>query len=269
MYKLIALDMDGTLLNPQGQITPRTHAAIAAARAQGVTVVLTSGRPLEGMTPYLAELGLTGQDDYVICYNGALVQQVADQRILRSQLLTGSDASAIAHLAFELGVNVHGFSVRQGLISPRVSTYTEHESQLIKMPINLVDFATLPADEQIMKVMMIDEQPQLSRAIERLPAELYERYTVVRSAPYFLEFMNKRSNKGTGVAALAEHLGLDATQVIAVGDAGNDRHMIEYAGLGVAMGNATDEIKALAQHTTARNDEDGVARVIEQFILNA
>ncbi len=81
--------------------------------------------------------------------------------------------------------------------------------------------------------------------------------------------MNKRSNKGTSVAALAEHLGLDASQVIAVGDAGNDRHMIEYAGLGVAMGNATDEIKALAQHTTARNDEDGVARVIEQFILNA
>ena len=80
-------------------------------------------------------------------------------------------------------MNVHGFSVRQGLISPRVSTYTEHESRLIKMPINLVDFATLPADEQIMKVMMIDPEPLLSRAIAQLPAELYERYTVVRSSP--------------------------------------------------------------------------------------
>lgn len=269
MYKLIALDMDGTLLNSQGQISPRTHAAIQAARARGVTVVLASGRPLEGMSRYLVELGLTGQDDYVICYNGALVQQVADQRIIRSQLLTGSDASAIARLANELEVNVHGFSVTRGLISPRVSTYTEHESHLIGMPINLIDFATLPADEQIMKVMMIDEPPQLSRAIERLPADLHERYTVVRSAPYFLEFMHKNSNKGTGVAALAEHLGLDASQVIAVGDAGNDHHMIEYAGLGVAMGNATDEIKALAQHTTARNDEDGVALLIERFVLNA
>ncbi|MGV2704066.1 UNVERIFIED_CONTAM: sugar-phosphatase [Aeromonas salmonicida] len=269
MYKLIALDMDGTLLNPQGQISPRTHAAIAAARAKGVTVVLASGRPLEGMSRYLVELGLTGQDDYVICYNGALVQQVADQRIIRSQLLTGSDASTIARLADELEVNVHGFSVSQGLISPRVSTYTEHESHLIGMPINLIDFATLAADEQIMKVMMIDEPPQLSRAIERLPAELYERYTVVQSAPFFLEFMNKQSNKGTGVAALAAHLGLDASQVIAVGDAGNDHHMIEYAGLGVAMGNATDDIKALAQHITGRNDEDGVVQVIERFILNA
>lgn len=269
MYKLIALDMDGTLLTPEGQISPRTHAAIAAARARGVTVVLTSGRPLEGMTAYLAELGLTGPDDYVICYNGALVQKVADQRIIRSNLLSGRDASAIAHLAEELGVNVHGFSVRQGLIAPRVSHYTEHESRLIGQPINLVDFATLPADEQVMKVMMIDPEPLLSRAIAQLPAELYQRYTVVRSAPYFLEFMNKLSNKGTGVAALAEHLGITADEVIAVGDAGNDRHMIEYAGLGVAMGNATDEIKALAQHITSRNDEEGVARVIEQFVLNA
>ncbi|AUU22505.1 sugar-phosphatase [Aeromonas caviae] len=269
MYKLIALDMDGTLLTPEGRISPRTQAAIAAARARGVTVVLASGRPLEGMTAALNELGLTGQDDYVICYNGALVQQVSEQRIIRSQLLTGSDARAIAHLACELGVNIHGFSVRQGLISPKISPYTEHESRLIGQPINLVDFATLPDDEQIMKVMMIDPEPLLSRAIAQLPAELHERYTVVRSAPYFLEFMNKRSNKGTGVAALAEHLGLDASQVIAVGDAGNDHHMIAYAGLGVAMGNATDEIKALAQHTTGRNDEDGVAQVIERFILNA
>ncbi|MGL5292456.1 MAG: HAD-IIB family hydrolase, partial [Aeromonas sp.] len=166
------------------------------------------------------------------------------------------------------GVNIHGFSVTRGLISPRVSTYTEHESRLIGMPIHLIDFATLPADEQIMKVMMIDEAPLLSRAIAQLPAALYERYTVVQSAPFFLEFMNKNSNKGTGVAALAEHLGLSAEQVICVGDAGNDRHMIEYAGLGVAMGNATDDIKQLAQHITARNDEDGVAKVIEQFVLN-
>jgi Cof subfamily protein (haloacid dehalogenase superfamily) len=268
MYKLIALDMDGTLLNTQRQISPRTRAAITAARALGVTVVLTSGRPLEGMTPYLAELGLTGPDDYVISYNGALVQHVASQRIIRSQLLTGLDARAIAALAGELAVNVHGFSVELGLIAPVMSTYTEHESRLIGMPVTLIDFASLPADAQIMKVMMIDEPPQLSRAIAQLPTVLYERYTVVQSAPYFLEFMHQHSNKGTGVAALAAHLGLTAAEVIAVGDAGNDHHMIEYAGLGVAMGNATPATKALAQHITTSNDDDGVAEVIEQFILN-
>lgn len=267
MYKLIALDMDGTLLTPQGTISPRTHAAITAARARGVTVVLASGRPLEGMTRYLEELGMTGPEDYVISYNGAMVQRVADGARIRSQLLTGADASLVARLAEQHGVNVHGFSVRQGLISPRLSHYTEHESRLTGMPVNLVDFATLPPDEAILKVMMIDEPALLSRAIAALPAQLYQDYTVVQSAPYFLEIMNKQSHKGSGVAALAEHLGLDASQVIAVGDAGNDSHMIEYAGLGVAMGNATEPLKALAQHITSRNDEDGVARVIETFVL--
>lgn len=268
MYKLIALDMDGTLLTPDGQITARTHAAITAARHQGVTVVLTSGRPLEGMTRYLTALGLTQADDYVICYNGALVQKVADGQIIRSQLLSGADARDIAQLADQFNVNIHGFSVSQGLISPKVSTYTEHESKLIGMPINLCNFANLAPDEQIMKVMMIDEPAQLSAAIAQLPESLYQRYTVVQSAPFFLEFMNKNSNKGTGVAALAKHLGILASEVICVGDAGNDRHMIEYAGLGVAMGNATDEIKQLAQHITASNDDEGVAKVIETFILN-
>ena len=102
MYKLIALDMDGTLLTPEGRISPHPGRHRGSPR-QGVTVVLASGRPLEGMTAALTELGLTGQDDYVICYNGALVQQVSEQRIIRSQLLTGSDARAIAHLACELG----------------------------------------------------------------------------------------------------------------------------------------------------------------------
>ncbi|EOD56627.1 sugar-phosphatase [Aeromonas molluscorum] len=267
MYKLIALDMDGTLLTPQGEISPRTHAAIQAARARGVTVVLASGRPLEGMTRYLDELGMTGPDDYVISYNGAMVQRVACGSVIRSQLLTGADASLIARLADQQGVNVHGFSVSQGLITPRLSHYTEHESRLTGMPIKLVDFAALPADEAILKVMMIDEPSLLSRAIAALPDSLHQNYTVVQSAPYFLEIMNRQSHKGSGVAALAEHLGINASQVIAVGDAGNDSHMVEYAGLGVAMGNATEALKALAQHITSRNDEDGVARVIEEFVL--
>ncbi|MGL5949305.1 MAG: sugar-phosphatase [Aeromonas sp.] len=268
MYKLIALDMDGTLLNSQHQISPRTHAAISAARAQGLHVVLASGRPLEGMTPYLDALGMHGAQDYVICYNGALVQRVADQTIVRSQLLTGLDAQLIAAQATALGVNVHGFSVRHGLIAPKMSKYTEHEAKLTGMSATLIDFASLPADEQIMKVMMIDEPEVLSQAIAKLPAAFHENYTVVQSAPFFLEFLHKNSNKGVGVASLAEHLGLTAEQVIAVGDAGNDWHMLDYAGLGVAMGNATAELKAIAQHITSDHNDEGVAKVIEQFMLN-
>ena len=90
-----------------------------------------------------------------------------------------------------------------------------------------------------------------------------------RSAPFFLEFLNKNSNKGAGVRMVAEYLGLTADQVICMGDAGNDHHMIEYAGLGIAMGNAMEETKALADYVTDTNDNHGVAAAIEKFILNA
>ncbi|MBZ6073329.1 sugar-phosphatase [Aeromonas schubertii] len=267
MYKLIALDMDGTLLNHQKQISARNKAAIAAARQQGVTVVLASGRPLEGMSAYLEELGMTGEQDYVICYNGTLVQRAADRGVIRSQSLRGSDASRIASLAAELGVNVHAFSPERGLITPAMNHYTEHESRLNDLPVTLLDFAGLSPEEEILKVMLIDPPELLGPAIARLPAELYQAYTVVQSAPFFLEIMNRESHKGAGVAALAEHLGIARHQVICMGDAGNDSHMIDYAGLGIAMGNATDELKAMADHITASNDEDGVALAIERFVL--
>src|SRR5699024_3086081 len=96
----------------------------------------------------------------------------------------------------------------------------------------------------------------------------YDLYNIVRSTPFFLEFLPLAANKGSGIEKLAQHLGFTADEIICIGDAGNDFHMIEYAGLGVAMGNATDEIKAIADYITADNLNSGVAEVIEKFILN-
>ena len=267
MYKLVALDMDGTLLNSQKVITPRTKQAIQAARDKGVVVVLASGRPIEGMHHSLAELAMNSNDDYVLSYNASLVQRVASKEVIRKQILTGADAKVIARLARELGTFVHAFSPERGLITEAHNPYTQHESDINGMPITLMDFVELSDDEEIVKVMMVAQAPILTDAIAQLPAGLYQDYTVVQSAPFFLEIMHQNSNKGTGVAMLAEHLGFDACEVICMGDAGNDQHMIQYAGLGVAMGNATDDIKALANHITLSNDEDGVAVVIEDFIL--
>lgn len=267
MYKLIALDMDGTLLREDGTISSRTHEAIAGAKAKGVHVVLASGRPVEGMQRYLEALDLTGHEDYVLSYNGALVKNVGRQQVLDSQWLTGRDARELFALSRELEVNIHAFSQRQGLITPRTSTYTELERWLNELSLTELDFQALDDDEPIIKIMLVDEPERLSPAFERLPDELHARFTVVRSAPYFLEFLHPASNKGSGVATLAAHLGLTAEEVICVGDAGNDRHMLEFAGLGVAMGNASAEIKALADYVTLSNQEDGVAHVIERFIL--
>lgn len=269
MYKLVALDMDGTLLNSHKAISPRTKQTIQEARDKGVHVVLASGRPLEGMTRYLDELGMTSEQDYVLSYNASLVQRVASKEVIRKQIMTGLDAKNLAALADELGTYIHAFSTERGLITPLANPITQHEADINQISSSVFDFADLPDDDEIIKVMLVAPEEVLSNAIAQLPADLYSQYTVVQSSPVFLEIMNKHSNKGTGVAMLAEHLNIDASEVICMGDAGNDHHMIEYAGLGIAMGNASDDIKALANHITLSNDEDGVAVAIEQFILNA
>ncbi|QUM81110.1 Cof-type HAD-IIB family hydrolase [Moritella sp. 5] len=268
MYKLVALDMDGTLLNSQGAISPRNKQAILAAIAQGTRVVLASGRPLEGMTWALEELGMIGNDDYVACYNGTLVYQVAGKKLLRSQTVTGADAKSLASLATKLGVYVHAFSLKHGLITPKHNYYTDHEAKINGLTITEVDFSTLSDDEEILKVMMIDEPEKLSAAIAQLPAEIYQQYNILQSAPFFLEFLHTDSHKGIGVKAIADQFGINADEVICMGDAGNDKQMLVYAGLGVAMDNASDDIKAIANHITASNDNDGVALAIEKFVLN-
>lgn len=268
MYKLIALDMDGTLLNSEREISAENKAAIAAARAQGVVVVLASGRPIDGMRTQLKTLDMTSDEDYVLSYNGSLVQKVKSGSIIRSNILTAADAKKLARLAREYGVHIHAFSQTRGLITPALNHYTEHESSIIGMPITVIDFAELDEDEQILKVMMIDQPELLSAAIKQIPESLHAEFTIVKSAPYYLEFLNLESNKGTGVKALADYLGIAADDVICMGDEGNDLHMIEYAGLGVAMANASDEIKAAANHITVSNDQHGVAKVIQEFVLN-
>ena len=114
--------------------------------------------------------------------------------------------------------------------------------------------------------MFIDPEPVLEEAIKRIPDSFYDEYTIVRSAPFFLEFLNKASSKGTGIKAVGEYLKIPQQEIICIGDAGNDLDMIEFAGLGVAMGNAFKEVKEAADYVTLTNEEDGVAHVIEKFI---
>ncbi len=267
MYKLIALDMDGTLLREDGSISERTKSAIQQARQKGVKVVLASGRPLEGLERYLSELGLTTNEDFALSFNGALIKNVGTREVICSQTITGKDVQDVYAMSQKLGVNTHAFSAELGLMTPKVSHYTEHERDINGIDLTVMEYSELAEDHPFVKVMLVDEPEILSPGVEQLPVEYYDRFTVVRSAPFFLEILNKDSNKGNGVAMLADYLGIKQEEVICVGDAGNDVHMLKYAGLGVAMGNAFDEIKELADYVTHSNEEDGVAHVIEKFIL--
>lgn len=267
MYKLVAIDMDGTLLKEDKTISERTKNAIQSAKEKGVTVVLATGRPIEGVSRYLEELGMYSENDYVLSYNGALIQKTKSKEAVAKVALKGEDLHYLRRLSNELGVNIHAFSEKEGLITPKISKYTEVEADINKIEIHEIDIDNIVDDEVIIKIMMIDEPEILEVAMEKLPKEVYEKYTVVRSSPFFLEFLNKKVNKGVGVELLAKHLGLNKEEVMTFGDAGNDLHMIEYAGLGVAMENAFDEVKEAADYITDSNENDGVAKAIEKFIL--
>lgn len=267
MYKLVALDMDGTLLREDKTISDRTKKAIKDAREMGTTVVLATGRPIEGVRKVLKELDMLTDKDYVLSYNGALVQKTSDKKVISKVALSGKDALELYKLSKELGVNLHAFSEKLGLVTPKMSKYTEVEAEINDIEVNIIDMNIIKEDDVIIKIMMIDEPEVLGPAFDKLPKEIFEKYTVVRSTPYFLEFLNKEANKGVGVELLAKHLGIKQEEIIAMGDAGNDKHMIEYAGLGVAMGNAFEEVKEIANYITDTNENDGVAKTIEKFIL--
>ncbi len=114
---------------------------------------------------------------------------------------------------------------------------------------------------------MIDEPEILKAAIEKIPQHLFEEYTLVTSSPYYLEILNKDASKGSAVKELADHLGIKQEEVMAIGDAENDLSMLKFAGVSVAMGNATPEVKAVAKYEVASNAEDGVKEALERWVM--
>ncbi|WP_414147798.1 sugar-phosphatase [Erwinia sp. BNK-24-b] len=266
--KLIAIDMDGTLLNPQHEVTPDVKRAIQAARDKGVAIVLATGRPFIGIQRYLEELDLQQEGQYCITNNGALVQQAATGDCVAESTLNYDDYLYVEKLARELGVHFQALT-KSLLFTPNkdISEYTVHEASLTGMPLRYRAVEEMDKSATFPKVMMIDPPEKLDEAITRIPQEAHDRYTIMKSSPYFLEILSKDVNKGAGVKALAERLGLSRDEVMAIGDQENDLAMLEFAGTGVAMGNGIDAVKAAAQFVTKTNTEDGVAHAIEKFAL--
>lgn len=268
MYQLIALDMDGTLLNKDKKISEKTHESIKALKEKGKKVVLATGRPYNGVKRYIKELDLLDEDDYVVTYNGALVQSTKDSRVLLDVPLNVAAYKELYEVAKSLDVNIHALTDRS-VMTPRDNPYTGIESRINEIPTIERPVEDTPEDELIVKVMFIDDPEKLDEIIPKIPEWVKEKYSILRSAPYFLEFLDPRVNKGAGVHAIAKALGLKQQQVICVGDAGNDIAMIEYAEIGVAMGNASEDVKEIADYITKTNCQDGVAHVIDKFMLSA
>ena len=265
--KLVAIDIDGTLLNSKKEITPSVFEAIQDAKAAGVKIVITTGRPIAGVSKLLKELHLMDPGDYVITFNGGLVQETATGKELIKDLLDYEDYLDIESLANKLQIHSHVIT-KDGIYTSNrdIGRYTIHESQLVNMPL----YYRTPEEvreKEFVKAMYIDEPDILDAAIAKIPKEFKDRFTMVKSAPFYLEILGKTTNKGAAVLHLAERLGIQQEETMAIGDEENDRSMLEVVGHAVVMKNGNPALKKIATHITKSNDESGVAYAIRKWVL--
>lgn len=269
--KLIAIDIDGTLLNEKNQLAQATIEAINTAAENGVKIVLCTGRPLVGVKPYLKKLGLDLADNqYVITFNGSLVQTTNGDVLLR-HTLSFDDYIDIEALSRKLGIHFHCETDQYIYTANKnISPYSIAEAYLVRMPIRYRDVGEMDSSLSISKCMMIDDPAVINRVMtdNEIPVEFNDRFYIVQSEPFFIEFMNRNASKGSALKELCTKLDIQRSEVMALGDQGNDLTMIKFAGLGVAMGNAIKEIKQAAQEVTLPNSEDGVAAAINQYVNN-
>lgn len=267
MYKLIATDMDGTLLDDNKNIPSKNLEAIKEALNNDKKVVLATGRPLNGIKKYINQLHLDNEKNFSVVFNGAVVQNNKNGEILSKKILTHEDVLFLKKLSEHFNVHMHLLTIDECL-SEDIGEYTKLESVWNDIPLKVVDYNNLDKDVEVIKVLFADDPKLISEIIPKIDKKLFEKYTIVQSAPFFLEFLNKDANKGVGVEILSKRLNIKNDEVICIGDAGNDIHMIKFAGLGVAMENAFDEVKKIANYTTLTNENGGVAHVINKFMLN-
>lgn len=266
-YKMIVLDLDDTLLRDDGTISPRNKQALMAAQEAGVKVVLASGRPTYAMKALADELELERFGSYILSFNGAKIINWKTREEPFSSALTPETAHALYEMSIQEGVSALTY-VGDDIVTEQANQYTHIEAQITGMKIAEVPSFIEAVQIPVVKVLMVEDPDRLVRVEEKLKVELAGKLNVMRSKPFFLEFTENGVNKGTSLQHLIDQLGIERSEVIAMGDGYNDVAMLEFAGLGVAMGNAPEEIKQLADYVTDTNMNDGVAQVVESFILN-
>ncbi|SEL11780.1 hypothetical protein SAMN04488700_0479 [Carnobacterium iners] len=267
--ELIAIDLDGTLLNNNKTISPRVKDTLIKAKEKGIKVVICTGRPLPGVTDFLKELNLQEAGDYVITYNGALVQKADDGMAIAHHTMSFDDFLEVEAMSQKIGVHCQTLDEKAIYTSNKdISNYTVRESTLVNMPIKYRSVEEMDSSLVISKMMMVDEPKILDAGIAQIPPVFYEKYTVLKSEPFYLEVLNKAASKGLALKDLSDILAIPKEKVMAIGDNENDRDMLVFAGVGVAMGNAVEGIKAISDYITDTNELDGVATVIEKLVFN-
>lgn len=266
-YRMIVLDLDGTLTNSKKQITPHTRQTLVRALQQGVKVVLASGRPTYGIAPIADQLELADYGGYILAYNGGEIIDWKSREVLHSQVLDPEVIPYMYRCAKDCGFAIVTYRDNFVITETPDDEYVQKEAILNVMQTLKVDNFLSAIDFPVPKCLIVGEEERLHRLEKVMYEELKQTNEVYRSEPYFLELVPKGIDKARSLGVLLEKLGIRREEVIACGDGFNDLSMIRFAGLGVAMLNAQRVVRDAADFITLSNDEDGVAHVLEKFVL--
>lgn len=276
--KAIVLDLDGTLLNSAKIVSPGTKQKLIEAQEKGIKVVLASGRPTPAMMHIAKELELDKYEGYVVSYNGSSVYDTKTKEFVFQQLIAEDLSKDILnHLGqFDVVPMVivedkifvtNAFYDINYPLPEGIKTVVEYESRMPVKPFKVVevdDYNTV-VDRGLNKILIAGRPDYLAKNWEAIRAPFERKTTSVFSTPFYYEFTDIGVDKAYALHEFLPKLGIEPENVIAFGDGQNDRSIIEYAGVGVAMANAVPEILELADEVTKSNDEDGIVEMLNRF----
>lgn len=276
IIKAIVLDIDGTLLNTGKIIAEKTKQALIAAQEKGIKVILASGRPTTGMLELAEQLEMTKYEGFLVSYNGVRVTDCLTKGVLFNQAMSIETGQAILEHLKKFDViamidkedYLYVNDVYSGMLDLPDGAFNiiEYEARGGNFKLSEIDdlaaFATFP----INKILIAAQPEYLQKIAPALHAPFDKIVTDAFSAPFYFEFTDKGIDKAKALNTVFPEMGIHSENIIAFGDGHNDRSIIEYAGIGVAMGNAVDALKEIADDVTLSCDEDGIAAGLEKYL---
>lgn len=263
-YKLVAFDLDGTLLGEELLLRPRVLSAVASMRERGIAGCIVTGRMYRAALPFVRQLHFTAP---VVCYQGAAVIDPQTDDVLQDVPLANAQALELDAYAHSNGLHIQLYANDRYYCEER-----NHYSDLYAKISGVEPIVVPSLSEQFeswdaTKAVIIAEPEVVEEHLPRVRSLCGDRAYVTRSIPWFIEVMNAKVNKGKSLEIVARHLDVPMEQVLAVGDSWNDAPLLQAAGFGVAMGSAPAELREIADAVVADVENDGVAEALERFVL--
>lgn len=276
--KAIVLDIDGTLLNDDKQLTAKTKAALIDAQKKGIKVILASGRPTSGMLKFVDELHMDQFDGLIVSYNGALVLDVSSQKELFSQPLSIENSKSILD-------HLKSFDVKPMIAKDEYMYVNNVFDRILDLGdsgglFNIIEYESRGGNFQLCekedlaafvdfplhKILVAAQPEYLQENWEKILAPFEQSVSGMFSAPMYFEFTDKGIDKANALEQTLKPLGIHKEHIVSFGDGHNDLSLINYAGIGIAMGNAVAELKETADKITASNNEDGIAVALAELL---